>query len=66
MKPNERVKSPCINVCALDGEDVCIGCYRHADEIASWTMLSDEEKRDVLKAVALREAKDQKRLRGQS
>ncbi|MBK8972177.1 MAG: DUF1289 domain-containing protein [Hahellaceae bacterium] len=53
----KRVKSPCINVCALDEHDVCTGCHRHADEIAVWSSLSDDEKLEVLKRVAERERK---------
>ena len=42
------VKSPCVNVCALDADDVCIGCFRSMDEIAGWGLLSDEQKQAVL------------------
>jgi len=44
-----RVRSPCVNVCALDAQDVCVGCYRSALEIAAWQDLPDEERREVLK-----------------
>lgn len=40
--------SPCISICALDEQDVCIGCYRSAAEITDWSMASDEEKRAIL------------------
>lgn len=43
------VKSPCISVCALNDEGVCIGCWRDVDEIAAWSELDDERKRDVIK-----------------
>ena len=43
----EQPKSPCISVCVLDDDDVCLGCYRSADEITDWFMASDEEKRAV-------------------
>ena len=32
----QPIKSPCIEVCALDDHNVCIGCYRTADEIIDW------------------------------
>lgn len=35
--------SPCVNVCQLD-DDVCIGCGRHIDDVASWSNKTDEEK----------------------
>lgn len=40
--------SPCISVCALDDSDVCMGCYRSAEEITDWFMASYKEKRAIL------------------
>jgi predicted Fe-S protein YdhL (DUF1289 family) len=40
--------SPCISVCALDDNDVCMGCYRSADEITDWFMASYREKQAIL------------------
>lgn len=42
-------KSPCISVCVLDENDVCLGCYRSAEEITDWFMASAEEKKAVLR-----------------
>jgi uncharacterized protein len=39
-----KVLSPCTGVCKLDGDDICIGCFRSKDEIACWTQMSDREK----------------------
>jgi len=41
--------SPCISVCMLDENDICIGCFRSADEITDWLMASAEEKREILR-----------------
>ncbi len=49
------VKSPCVAICALDNNDVCIGCYRSGEEITAWGELDNEQKREVLKKVAVRE-----------
>jgi predicted Fe-S protein YdhL (DUF1289 family) len=49
-------QSPCISVCALDENDVCMGCYRSAEEITDWFMASDEEKYRILERV--RERRD--------
>lgn len=49
------VKSPCVAVCALDENDVCIGCYRTGDEIMSWGTMDNNQKDSVLKNVAERE-----------
>lgn len=45
---NPSVASPCVSVCALDEEDVCIGCYRSAAEITEWSALDNDGKREVL------------------
>ena len=55
--PN-RVKSPCVEVYALDDKDMCIGCYRTANEIIEWFSASDERKREILATVGERRAAD--------
>lgn len=55
MDKKDLVRSPCVAVCALDENDVCIGCHRTGDEILRWTSMTNDEKRQVLKHVALRE-----------
>ena len=69
-KTNERslitmspVASPCVNICALDSNDICIGCYRNVREISEWYLLSDAEKHQVLIRTAHR-AKAQNRFLG--
>ena len=52
-----RVKSPCIEVCSLNDQDVCIGCNRTANEIIEWFSANDARKREILVAVSDR-AKD--------
>ena len=43
------VDSPCINICILDPDkDLCIGCYRTAEEISKWSFLSKFEKEELL------------------
>ena len=53
----QPVKSPCIEVCSLNHEDVCIGCYRTAHEIIEWFSASDERKREILAAIGQRRSK---------
>ena len=56
--------SPCISVCVLDDDDICMGCFRSADEITDWFMASVERKREVLlRARERREASSTQRLR---
>ena len=42
------VRSPCVNVCALDEQDICIGCQRTAAEITRWMRMDNTERRTVL------------------
>ena len=53
----QPVKSPCIEVCSLDREDICIGCYRTANEIIEWFSAPNERKREILAATDQRRFK---------
>ncbi len=53
---DKPVSSPCVNICSLDEQDICSGCYRTADEIFQWGKMDDNARRQVLKNVAEREA----------
>ena len=57
FNPNRdnTVPSPCVSICALDADDICVGCHRSGLEIARWSQMSADEKRAVLKNVAERE-----------
>jgi len=44
-----EVRSPCISVCVLDEQDICMGCYRSAEEIADWFMASREQKLEIIR-----------------
>jgi len=44
----EPPPSPCIAVCALDEHDICMGCFRSADEITDWFMATAVQKRGIL------------------
>lgn len=55
MSASDKVRSPCVSVCALDENDICIGCQRSGDEILRWMSMTNEERRDVLRKVAERE-----------
>ncbi|HZF17545.1 MAG TPA: DUF1289 domain-containing protein [Steroidobacteraceae bacterium] len=50
------LESPCIRVCTLGPDEVCIGCFRHLGEIAAWLSLTPDQKRVVLEAAARRRA----------
>lgn len=41
------VKSPCISTCRLDEARVCIGCFRHVEDIREWRSADDQRRRDI-------------------
>jgi predicted Fe-S protein YdhL (DUF1289 family) len=53
--PGNEPASPCVSVCALDENDLCVGCLRSGDEISRWGSMTSCEKMSVLKKVAQRE-----------
>ncbi len=52
------VTSPCVSICALDEQDVCIGCHRSAREIREWLLMDDAQRLQVLDKCAKRAAKN--------
>ena len=49
--------SPCVRICELDKNDVCIGCFRTSEEIENWIMYSNSEKVKILKLIKKRKDK---------
>lgn len=41
------ISSPCLKKCALDVDNVCTGCLRHLEEIASWRRYNDAQKQSI-------------------
>ncbi|MEM9209272.1 MAG: DUF1289 domain-containing protein [Pseudomonadota bacterium] len=41
--------SPCVQICALDDNDVCVGCGRTVVEIAGWAGMSAAEREAVMR-----------------
>ncbi|MGH8351958.1 MAG: DUF1289 domain-containing protein [Pseudomonas sp.] len=48
MSVERPLASPCVNVCALDEADICIGCQRSVAEISRWSRMDNAERREVL------------------
>ncbi len=42
------VASPCVSICCLDDQDICLGCFRHLDEITGWHSASRERRLQIL------------------
>gem|GEM_PF-431527 len=54
----KTIKSPCQLICTYDEDKVCVGCYRSAEEVATWDRLTNAEKQEVIeKTNKRREAK---------
>jgi predicted Fe-S protein YdhL (DUF1289 family) len=35
--------SPCVSICTLDDDDVCVGCHRSLNEITYWSSYPREK-----------------------
>ena len=58
MSELEYVQTPCVMICQLDEDHVCIGCGSTVEEIGKWTFASREEKLAILDAIDARAARD--------
>jgi hypothetical protein len=53
----DPVPSPCTQVCRINERNGwCEGCVRTLDEIAAWSLMSEDDKRAVWNALAVRRA----------
>ncbi|EKF75639.1 hypothetical protein A11A3_02182 [Alcanivorax hongdengensis A-11-3] len=50
----QPIASPCVSICALDENDICVGCFRTGGEISIWGLLSHAEKQEVMRRIPLR------------
>ena len=55
------IASPCISNCCLDDEDICLGCFRHIDEIIGWHGADRERRLEILQNTEQRKAKSNDR-----
>ncbi|MEJ8568883.1 DUF1289 domain-containing protein [Elongatibacter sediminis] len=44
---SDPVQSPCIGVCTLGPNDLCIGCMRTSREIGDWLGYSEAERKRI-------------------
>lgn len=42
------VLSPCVGICRLDADGLCVGCRRTIDEIMRWRDLDEAERRRIM------------------
>jgi uncharacterized protein len=50
------VASPCVDICRLDAQGLCVGCRRTIDEIVEWPRASEARRREILGELVLRTA----------
>lgn len=43
------IVSPCISNCCLDDKDICLGCFRHIDEITGWHGADNSRRMEILR-----------------
>ncbi|APR52251.1 DUF1289 domain-containing protein [Sphingomonas koreensis] len=49
--PLPAVESPCVSICRMK-DGLCEGCGRTLNEIAEWSMASDDRRREILSRIA--------------
>ena len=63
----EEIESPCVRVCVVHPEaKICTGCYRTTDEIARWSKMTAEERREIMNALPARAPMLRKRRGGRA
>lgn len=55
VKPS-AVPSPCVNICSIGRDGICVGCARTLPEIGEWASASDERKRAIMNLVSSRKS----------
>ena len=51
------VASPCVNICRLDAQGLCVGCRRTLGEIAEWPHAGDVRRLEILRALKARDTR---------
>ena len=54
VAPSAGVASPCVDICRLDAQGLCVGCRRTLGEIAEWSRASDARRLEILNALKMR------------
>jgi uncharacterized protein len=55
---SHAVASPCVAICTMNpASDFCDGCQRTIGEIAAWSTMSNDEKRQVWVRIGQRKAR---------
>jgi hypothetical protein len=50
MSPDQKPRSPCVNLCRLQRPaEICVGCRRTLAEIRAWKNMSETERLAVMR-----------------
>lgn len=49
VSQDNPLHSPCVRICTLDDEEICIGCGRSLEEIKGWASYSGSTRARLLK-----------------
>jgi len=52
--PDDTIKTPCIGVCTVGDQGLCLGCFRSMDEITHWLSFSQDEIKDIMQQLPVR------------
>lgn len=50
------MESPCVACCRLNEDKICVGCYRHMDEIVDWRKKTPQEYQQISLNIQKRKA----------
>jgi predicted Fe-S protein YdhL (DUF1289 family) len=51
------VPSPCVDICRLNAQGLCVGCRRTIEEITEWSRASEARRREILGDIARRNSR---------
>lgn len=41
-------ESPCVKICVIEADGLCVGCARTLDEIARWQQMTPAQRQEVM------------------
>lgn len=54
----DEIESPCVKICLIHPEaKLCVGCLRTGEEIASWSSMSVDERREIMAQLSERKSR---------
>ena len=63
----DEIQSPCIKICVIHpSERLCTGCHRTMEEISSWSRLSSEQRKQIIKELPNRALRLKRRRGGRA